>query len=452
MFPGAVSACDKQVTFTPIPQEPGYAMFLAPVMPQVSKILPIEDAEMYRINNDRKNCSLESIGDMPEVGYIDFKDCRHCHQVAGFSCSACWTFYCSKNCQRQNWSTHLFICRIPNRPHVADYLSLSIKRINKAMVFGDEESISKSISELFADDLLCCTLGFSNCSSITETKLLVQLYHSVISSCRTPMKDLQEALQAGDLRGYLCRFCEEYISKTARGTQSYCMFWFLALVKRPNFSILDPKNMGYEIWDAAIARSLSLLGLKTRLKEGEKLDFAQNQVFNLFVNIQPFIGWLPDVYSSIWMEFGFCYCKTYRQRKELADKYIALASSKASFDDIVAAYKSWTMADLMTAQDIDLTDLKSQGITLRKPSVSEDTVFRLMAGVEHALSGQYCMCFRMNQGRSCHSGFETHLDLQSDICYGFHLSSSWERWQLLNFYKTMFKLPGFDPREMAETK
>jgi hypothetical protein len=121
----------------------------------------------------------------------------------------------------------------------------------------------------------------------------------------------------------------------------------------------------------------------------------------------------------------------------------------ASFDDIVAAYESWTMADLMKTQGIDLSDLEAQGVTLRMPTVSEHAVFRLMTGVEHA-SGRHCMCFRMNQGRPCHRGFETHLDIQSDVCYGFYLSNSWERWQLLNFYKELFKLPNFDPREMAK--
>ena len=48
--------------------------------------------------------------------------------------------------------------------------------------------------------------------------------------------------------------------------------------------------------------------------------------------------------------------------------------------------------------------------------------------------------------------FETHLDAESEVSYGFHLSSPWERWQLLNFYKHLFTLPGFDPRAMGVAK
>jgi hypothetical protein len=187
------------------------------------------------------------------------------------------------------------------------------------MASGDEEAILKSISELFADDYLCCTFGFSNCSSIIETLLLIQIYEIFISSCRTPMRALHSALQAGNLKDFLCLFYQEYIDKAAQGAQTYRMLWFLARVKRDTFTIPDRKNTGWDIWVT-----------EKRLTDGKKLDFSQRQVFSLFINIQSSICWLPDVYSSTWMQFGFCYCKTYQQKKDLADKYRALATSNAS--------------------------------------------------------------------------------------------------------------------------
>lgn len=446
MFPGAFAASEKQVMFAPMPQEPGYATLLAPGMPSISGTLPIEDAEMHKINHDRRVCSLEPMGTMPETHYTKGKACRYCQQAAEMRCADCWAFYCSKTCQRRHWSTHLFGCRVPKRPNLVDYLRYSVEKVNKAIGSGDENAISQSISELFADDDICRAFGFSNCSGITETMLLAQLYATVISSLRTPMRALRLALEARDLKNFLRFFCEEKMSKSSENQQHRCIMWFLEHSKGDDPCIFDQKNTRCNIWVNAIAQSLELLGLEERLRNGEKLDFAQTQVFHLFINIQPFIGWFPDIYSSVWKNFGFCYCKTYQQKRDLAKAYMALAYSEASFDDMVTAYKTWTMEDLMKKQGI------SPPFSLKRPSVSEDAVFRLMTGVEHALSGRHCTCFQMSKGRLCHSGFETHLDIQSDVCYGFHLSSSWERWRLLNFYKMLFQLPGFNPREMAKAK
>lgn len=41
---------------------------------------------------------------------------------------------------------------------------------------------------------------------------------------------------------------------------------------------------------------------------------------------------------------------------------------------------------------------------------------------------------------------------EADAGYGFHLTNSWERWQLLNFYKHVFGLRDFDPEAMAAAK
>ncbi|KAL2793799.1 hypothetical protein BJX66DRAFT_305409 [Aspergillus keveii] len=130
--------------------------------------------------------------------------------------------------------------------------------------------------------------------------------------------------------------------------------------------------------------------------------------------------------------------------------YLALVASGATFDDIVAAYETSTLKDLMETHGIDVSPLDRQGVNLTRPRGSEYAVFRLMISVDHALSGRYCRCFRVNHARQCHWYFETHLDIECDGAYGFHLMNSWERWQLLNFYKYVFSLPAFDARKMAE--
>ncbi|KAE8310655.1 hypothetical protein BDV41DRAFT_566419 [Aspergillus transmontanensis] len=186
-----------------------------------------------------------------------------------------------------------------------------------------------------------------------------------------------------------------------------------------------------------------------RFKDGCRLNTAQAEVFKLFVTIWGSIYQIPDNNSSVWINFGFCYCTSFQQRQELSLKYQLLAASNATFDDIVSAYETSSMAELMIKHEIDMSDLFQNGVRLQRPSGMVYSVFRLMIGVSHALSGRFCNFFRM---QSCHGDFETHFDSECDLSYGFHLTNSWERWQLLNFYRHLFNLPEFDPRAMAAAK
>jgi hypothetical protein len=101
----------------------------------------------------------------------------------------------------------------------------------------------------------------------------------------------------------------------------------------------------------------------------------------------------------------------------------------------------------MQSKGIDITPF---GASLKKPSVDEFGIYRLMAEVKHALSGHYCRCFI----RACqhHSKHETHLSKESEGDYGFHGVNPWERWQLLNFYSDIFAHPNFDAQKMQDAR
>ncbi|KAL4942773.1 hypothetical protein BDV06DRAFT_235213 [Aspergillus oleicola] len=186
------------------------------------------------------------------------------------------------------------------------------------------------------------------------------------------------------------------------------------------------------------------------MQDGNRLNQTEFEVFNLFATIQPAVWRHPGTDSSAWTNFGFCYCRTFKQREELCQKYRSLVASGTTFGEFVSAYETSTLENLMVARGVDISSLLQQGIKLTKPHGSEYAVFRLMLSVDHALSGRYCSCFRVHEGRKCHWYFETHIDIECDNAYGFHLTNSWERWQLLNFYKHLFSLPGFDARDMAK--
>ncbi|OGM49447.1 hypothetical protein ABOM_001703 [Aspergillus bombycis] len=452
MVPGAFSAADRQVQFSPVAGKPGYASFLAPSMPHVSSHLPIDQAEIYKINHDRKQCSLELIDQMPPSAILNEKLCRYCRKPAGVRCSACWTRYCSHTCQRRDWGRHVFICRIPKRPNDIDFFRLIVRHVKRAMTGDNQQTLQDSLLDLFADDYICCRFGFNNCSSMYEALYLVCLYDAVLVACCSPVRLLNEFQEAGRLGEVLELFCHLCIQQNPGQPQCDCITWYLERLRREPFPIPNTEGGGYRIWETAFVNAIDLLDLHDSYKDEWRLNAAQVDVFQLFVAIQPSIWQVPDINSSTWIKFGFCYCKSFRQCQELSVKYLLLGASSANFDDIVSAYETSTMAELMAEHGIDLSNLAQNGIRLERPSGTMYSVFRLMIGVSHALSGRFCRCFRMQQDRACHHFYETHLDTECEVGFGFDLTNSWERWQLLNFYRYLFKLPGFDARAMAAAK
>lgn len=435
-----------------MPGEPGFADFLAPSMPHVSNRLPIEQAEMYKINHDRKQCSLERIHEKQLPEATNSRLCRHCRRSAGSRCSACWTWYCSHACQRRDWKRHVFTCRTPKRPNDIDFFRLIVRHVKRAMMSENPETIRKSLLDLFADDYSCRTFGFNNCTSTREALCLVCLYDTMIAACRFPARVLNNYLKDGLLGEVLLFFCRLHIEQTGGQLECECIAWYLERRKIGPFPIPNLEGEIYSIWETAHDEALNSLDLYDRFNDGCRLNTAQAEVFKLFLTIRGSIYQIPDTNSSTWINFGFCYCTSFQQRQELSLKYSLLASSNASFDDIVSAYETSTMAELMTKHGIDLSDLSQKGVRLQRPSGMVYSVFRLMIGVSHALSGRFCSCFRMQPDRPCHGDFETHFDSECDVAYGFHLTNSWERWQLLNFYRHLFNLPEFDPRAMAAAK
>ncbi|KOC16485.1 hypothetical protein AFLA70_261g001451 [Aspergillus flavus AF70] len=350
------------------------------------------------------------------------------------------------------------ILRLPRSIHaevqLMGYLETSLSKNNdqRAMMSENPETIRKSLLDLFADDYSCRTFGFNNCTSTREALCLVCLYDTMIAACRFPARVLNNYLKDGLLGEALLFFCRLRIEQTGGQLECECIAWYLERRKIGPFPIPNLEGEMYSIWETAYDEALNSLDLYDRFNDGCRLNTAQAEVFKLFVTLRGSICQIPDTNSSTWINFGFCYCTSFQQRQELSLKYLLLAASNASFDDIVSAYETTTMAELMTKHGIDLSDLSQKGVRLQRPSGMVYSVFRLMIGVSHALSGRFCSCFRMQPDRPCHHYFEPHFDSECDVAYGFHLTNSWERWQLLNFYRHLFNLPEFDPRAMAAAK
>ena len=315
----------------------------------------------------------------------------------------------------------------------------------------DEKRIHNAMLYLLADDHVCTTFGFNYCENTLAVFHLLCLYATVLARTGHAVRKLQIYLEDGELGEFLRQFCqlERDIARIKTTDECACVTWFLERWStHESFPIPNRDEMPYRMRINAVADTMETFNLA--FESDFPLNASQSDVFELYMAIQPAVWLGVDVYSSTWINFGFCYCKSFSQSVTLAKQYLALAFSAATFDDIVSAYETADLAGLMRRHGMDVAELESQGIRLHRPPGCEYSVYRLMIGVEHALSGRFCPCFRVREGRSCHGDFETHFDREADANFGFHLTGSWERWQLLNFYKHLFRLPAFDPRRMAE--
>ncbi|KAF1993802.1 hypothetical protein P154DRAFT_384427, partial [Amniculicola lignicola CBS 123094] len=184
--------------------------------------------------------------------------------------------------------------------------------------------------------------------------------------------------------------------------------------------------------------------------DAHPLSLPEREVLALYAILFRDFNNIPDPLTSEWLKFGFCYCTSRGQTIQLAKLYIQLAKSGASLGEIARAYEEQTLPSLMRRRGLNSTYLQAKGISFHLPDLEELGIYRLIAEVNHTLSGRFCYCHLPKGG--CHPKFETHLSRESDGDYGFHGTNTWERWQLLNFFKHVFGHKDFNARKMQEAK
>ncbi|KAL3422702.1 hypothetical protein PVAG01_06858 [Phlyctema vagabunda] len=222
-------------------------------------------------------------------------------------------------------------------------------------------------------------------------------------------------------------------------------------------SLAKPKEMTFEEAEIfkenhirSLRRAEHVLSLESRDDDLDPLSESEKEILKLYSMLYRDFNNIPDSLTSIWFDFGFCFCRNHDQRKKLAKLYIQLVENGASIAALASAYESRTFSSFMNARGQDLSYFEANGILFHQPDVDELGIYRLIAEVNHTLSGCYCFCWRPKE--YCHPKFETRLSRESDGDYGFHGTNPWERWQLLNFYKYVFQHPRFDAKAMQKAK
>ena len=419
---------------------------------QHGKQLSLSEAEMAIADHLRKHLGLEEMGEMPPVLKTSELSCSHCRMKANLRCSVCRTCYCSRCCQKKAWLRHVFVCRIAGRPNDVDRLRYFTKATLPKKIL--EETVLKW---LFADADFCRNFGFSLCYTPVEVARLTFIYHLLAFSLSA--RDLQNAIDAKALRIAMIDFVvlsqqrdvDSDPSPEAIAVRVY-FHWF-----RKEFSArmeLPDGNKYFTYLETSLNISIQ------QFAEGKNNDqesptgspslrTAAFCVTGLYATLwRPFNN-IPDVYSDLWFQFGFCFCKSTEESNSLSEAYLDLVNRGTSLQDIAVATQDSSLLELMRLGGVDVSILAQYGIEPGMPDTEEIGIYRFMAEVAHALSGYHCMCTKPSCAQR--SQHET-LCRESEGEYGFHGGNTWERWQLLNFYAYLFESPGFDPRKMQEAR
>lgn len=440
------TAVDDDFLIAPIPRKPGLVTVSSGQWTS-SKVMNLGGAEKLRLNFIRQKHGLEKLDEMPPLESSRANICRFCDSgPALFRCCACRMLYCSQACQRRDWKTHVFVCRVKDRPNKVDNLRWFLKRYVGRDPVADEPEL---MERLFADDDLCYTFGFNQCVSAGETRYLLFILQHTLGLHKP--RDLQRWIDENCLHRQLRE--SFFLSRSTRDKNlptNEAFSWYLNEYTTNRLS--QPSIYGrYRHQLFALQFVKALFRLAPIPTEWQDLPPKENRVLRLYSRLlQPFNN-IPTPFDQEWLLFGFCYCSTHAQCQQLRSAYLQLSARQLPLGHIAEhlGCQEHTI-DLFRSQNIDIANLLDQGIRPGLPVPRDVSAYRLVAEVKHALSGRFCSCFHRRKYPRGYAFFEneSHLSIPSEIEYDFHGTEEWERWQLLNFYQHVFSLPAFDVGEL----
>jgi hypothetical protein len=302
------------------------------------------------------------------------------------------------------------------------------------------------VKQLFADDDLCYTFGFSKCLSNAEVNHLAYVFKQALHHYSS--KAIQEWVDSQCLHQHLHQFVLRQYTR-CEGQTNHTFQWYLEEGTLNRFQ--EPSvNGSYLHQQYSLLFTKTMLALPQQVAEWQKLPLKQAMVVQLYAKLFQAFNNIPTPLDQEWLAFGFCHCRTDLQRQQLRTAYLQLIATQLPLEHIASCLGPQELTRLMENRNVDISGLLAEGISLGPPDQHEVPAYRLVAEVHYALSGRFCPCFRR---RECPRGLElfkneSNISIESEILFGFHGTEAWERWQLLNFYAYLFSLPAFDIREM----
>ncbi|KAG9236236.1 hypothetical protein BJ875DRAFT_457146 [Amylocarpus encephaloides] len=397
---------DDGLLITDLYEKPGFVSVMGGSFNK-PKEMSCEEAEIYKENHIRIKFGLERTDEMPPKQGKFAKTCRRCHRPSSLRCSLCRSNYCSRACQKKHWSRHVFVYRLTKRLNDVDYLRIFVRKWSHAT--GDKWRQAQILSELYSDDYLYKTFGFNNCAERYDVAKLLYFYTHMSSKLST--NGVQVGVDEGNLGDYMAVFAE-LIKYEGRETYHNC----------PCFAWLL-RDFVYQT--ASLRRLKHAISIEERDDDVHPLSISEREVLTLYSILFRDFNNIPGPLTSNWLKFGFCFCTNRGQSMELAKLYVQLANRGASLEQIARAYEKKTLPTLMRRRGLNISTFQAKGIAFHRPNLGELGIYRLIAEVNHTLSGRFCYCHLPKP--NYHPKFETHLSRESDRDYRFHGTNTWEQ-------------------------
>jgi hypothetical protein len=309
---------DNALMMHPHYERPGYAFIIGGGIPK-GKTMKLEDAELYKDRYEEKKLLPKYPPPRPHRCHISGSKMR---------CSACRLSYCSKDCQRRDWYSHLFLCRIRGRLNPADNFIWLIKNYLRPLPGATHFDSADFRKHLYLDNDLCMMFGFNQCRIMAEFQNLTCLYRELIFESSITSLQLQFLADNGLLENQFHGLIAQ-----RRNSTCHCHTWFEQATAEGDFK--------FQLHDSSTRFAHLDEGLYRAFEEFSDLpepDESSRAVFGLYSLLYRDFDNLPDESHAAWINFGFCYYRSDEMKMKMAAAYKKLAKV-ANFQDILQAWE-----------------------------------------------------------------------------------------------------------------
>ena len=229
--------------------------------------------------------------------------CESCDEPATRRCSGCkvpTAWYCSEECQRTLWGSHIFECN-PTKPiNTAYHLARA--------VYGDQ---------LPDDPQTCEDYGFTRAFTPENRSNLLGLYQGLITYQRVEPKTIHR----WRVKGRLIEEIKAAYEKLPPDKRGGYYPWLLQNEWVINQELPAPTDAAHEMmlraWKYAGGSSAST----QEVMAAEIAGWSERKRACFGFCASLLSGWHPSPELNIWLQFGFCACADEYAERSLAERY-----------------------------------------------------------------------------------------------------------------------------------
>ncbi|KAJ7757491.1 hypothetical protein B0H16DRAFT_1885519 [Mycena metata] len=246
---------------------------------------------------------------------------KNCGDPASKRCSGCTlstAWYCSAECQRENWVKHIFECNPRRSITTTDHLARAVTQ----HLFPEDPQTVKDF-------------GFSRAFSMENRRNLLGLYIGLIERLKVSPKKIQQWQAAGTLVPNIKATFEAIpwvldpkLSPPSDPVVQMQQRAWQYIRGRPNTDTVDQIAAERSTWP----------------KEKQHCDLLCNLILS---EMHP-----PPELDELWVTFGFCACSEAEERILAAVYTELIQDKKCTFEELYHAYESSTLIALFDSKKL----------------------------------------------------------------------------------------------------